>query len=605
MDPLEYYDRNIPCLAACPVHTNAGVYVAAIAEGMDREAYLTARLPNPFPSVCGRVCAAPCEDACRRGAIDEPIAIRALKRFVTEKYGVEAGLTHSWKVPGEGPMMERPESVAIVGGGPGGLAAAHDLRQWGYQVTVYEAAQSLGGMMRLGIPEYRLDRALLDAEIKAITDLGVSVRLGSRLGVQVTLDELRDAHDAVFLSFGATLGRGLDIPGHDADGVFRAIEFLININQGFRVDVGEKVVVVGGGNVAMDAARTALRASVYEQASRATTGSEVPSGESAAAFTEAVDVARSAIRAGAKDVTVISLESRAEMPAAGFEIEEAMTEGIHFVHRRGPLHVKVEEGAATGLATVGVLSVFDQTGRFNPVFDPRDVREFPADTVILAIGQAVDLGALGENGPEMTPRGTIETDPASGATSLEGVWAGGDAAYGPRNLIDAIANGRTAAASIHRSFGGEAIQPPIGQMVNFVDSRRTSDIYDRVQRVPVDSLPSDRRIGLREVEQVFTESQARAEASRCLRCFANIQLNAQLCVLCGLCVDVCPFDLISLVPASDIEPKHQRTTALFLDESRCIRCGLCIDRCPTNALSMSVWSGIGVLAIPDLEGANS
>jgi NADPH-dependent glutamate synthase beta subunit-like oxidoreductase len=602
---LAYYDRNIPCLAACPVHTNAGAYVAAIAEGMDREAYLTARLPNPFPSVCGRVCAAPCEDACRRGAIDEPIAIRALKRFVTEKYGVEAGLTNAWKVPRERATVESTRSVAIVGGGPAGLAAAHDLRQYGYRVTVYEATQSLGGMMRLGIPEYRLDRALLDAEIRAITDLGVSVRLGSRLGVDVSLDELRAGHDAVFLAYGASLGRGLDIPGHDADGVFRAIEFLININQGFRVDIGEKVVVVGGGNVAMDAARTALRASVYEQIRQTSTGREVPTGESAAAFTEAVDVARSAVRAGAKDVTVISLESRQEMPAAGFEIEEAVTEGIRFVHRRGPLHVETNNGVATGLSTVGVVSVFDDEGRFSPVFDPRDVVDFPADTVILAIGQAVDLGALGDNGPAIGARGTIETDPLSGATSLEDVWAGGDAAYGPRNLIDAIANGRTVAASINGFLGGGVVQPASGQMVEFVDFRRSGDTYDRFGRMPVSSLPVSRRIGLREVEQVFTEREARDEANRCLRCFANIQLDVGSCILCGLCADVCPFDLISLVPSLDLGVAPPAGTALLLDESRCIRCGLCIDRCPTNALSMGVWSGMGVLTAPNLDGVNA
>lgn len=592
MQALSYYDRNIPCLAACPVHTNAGVYVAAIAEGMDREAYLTARLPNPFPSVCGRVCAAPCEDACRRGAIDQPIAIRALKRFVTERHGIEAGLASSWKVPGGEPSIERPNSVAIVGGGPGGLAAAHDLRLLGYQVSLFEATEHLGGMMRLGIPEYRLDRQLLDAEISAITNLGVTVHTSQRLGSDVTLDELREAHNAVFLAFGATLGRGLDIPGHEADGVFRAIEFLLNINQGFRVDVGESVVVIGGGNVAMDAARTALRASVYEQASHSIRGSDAPHGESEAAFTEAVDVARSALRAGAKDVTVISLESRDEMPAADFEIEEAITEGITFIHRRGPLRIETKDGAATGLSTVGVLSVFDADGRFDPVFDPRDVREFAADTVILAIGQAVDVGALGDHGPDVNRRGTIETDPTSGATSLRDVWAGGDAAYGPRNLIDAIANGRTAAASIHQFLGGEHPQPVAGHLVEFVDFHRSDDTYDRYQRIPVSSVPSERRIGLREVELVFTESEARAEAKRCLRCFANIALEPRKCVLCGLCVDVCPLDLISLVPG---DQPGAASTALLLDESKCIRCALCIDRCPTHALSMGVWSGVGVL----------
>ena len=261
---LEYYDTNIPCLAACPVHTNAGMYVAAIADGDDELAYLTARLPNPFASVCGRVCAAPCEDACRRGAIDRPIAIRALKRFVTEQFGPEQGSSDVWKRVAAPPKVELPQSIGIVGGGPAGMACAHDLRQLGYRVTVYEATDKLGGAMWLGIPEYRLDRGVLAADIDAILGLGVEVRYETRLGVDITLDELMQQHDAVFLGIGATLGRGLDIPGADADGVFKAIEFLINMNRGFSVDVGERVVVIGGGDVAMDAARTALRASDYE-----------------------------------------------------------------------------------------------------------------------------------------------------------------------------------------------------------------------------------------------------------------------------------------------------------------------------------------------------
>ena len=258
MEPLQFYDSNIPCLAACPVHTNAGAYVAAIADGLDEHAYLTARLPNPFASVCGRVCAAPCEDACRRGEIDEPIAIRALKRFVTEQYGVEAGPASEWSEHVSTPEVELSASVGIVGGGPAGLSAAHDLRRLGYRVTVYEAAEVLGGMMVLGIPEYRLDRRLLNAEIAQIVDMGVEIQLGTRLGVDVRLDDLRSRHDAVFLALGATRGRDLDIDGHQADGVLRALEFLININQGFHVDVGRRVVVIGGGNVAMDAARTAF-----------------------------------------------------------------------------------------------------------------------------------------------------------------------------------------------------------------------------------------------------------------------------------------------------------------------------------------------------------
>jgi len=196
---LEFYDENIPCLAACPVNTNAGMYVAAIADGQDELAYLTARLPNPFASVCGRVCAAPCEDACRRGTIDRPIAIRALKRFVTEKYGVESRAADTWRAVAAPPPLDRPESVGVVGGGPAGLSAAHDLRRLGYRVTVYEATGTLGGMMLLGIPEYRLDRDLLAAEIQAIVDLGVDVRFNAKLGEDVTLADLRSRHDAVFL----------------------------------------------------------------------------------------------------------------------------------------------------------------------------------------------------------------------------------------------------------------------------------------------------------------------------------------------------------------------------------------------------------------------
>ncbi len=595
MTQLGYYDANIPCLAACPVHTNAGAYVAAIADREDRTAYLTARLPNPFTSVCGRVCAAPCEDACRRGSIDQPIAIRALKRFVTERYGVESGPLNEWGRPIPTLAHDRKQPVGIVGGGPAGLTAAHDLRLYGYPVTVYEATGELGGMMRLGIPEYRLDRRLLHTEIDAILALGVEVQYGTRVGADVTLSQLRDRHDALFLAFGATLGQGLDIPGHDADGVFRAIEFLINVNEGFHVDIGDRVVVIGGGNVAMDAARTAMRASFYEQATRDRSGVEEPGGESAAAITEAVDVARSAVRAGATEVTVISLESRGEMPAAEFEIEEAIEEGIRFVHRRGPLHVEVQDGAVTGIATVGVRSVFDEAGRFAPVFEPDDVSRVGADTVILAIGQAVDLATLGDDGPAVSGRRTIDVDPETGRTSIAGIWAGGDAAYGPRNLIDAVADGRNAAADIHRSFGGTVPEDEPGVMMHLEGFHRLLDRYDRVLRQRVGTLPTERRIGLREVETGFTEADARAEAERCLRCFANILLDTGRCVLCGLCVDVCPYDLISIVPAAELGEPETAGTALLLDESRCIRCALCVERCPTRALSMGLWSGRSTL----------
>ena len=590
IDPLSYYDQNIPCLAACPVHTNAGAYIAAIADGDDLTAYLTARLPNPFASVCGRVCAAPCEDACRRGSVDSPIAIRALKRFVTEKYGVESG-SDAMAAVAAPPGPKRSESIGIVGGGRAGMSCAHDLARLGYQVSVYEATGQLGGMMKLGIPEYRLDRTLLQAELDSIVNLGVDVHLNTRLGDDVTFDELRSRHDALFVAIGASLGRGLDIEGHDADGVMRAIEFLINVNQGFKVDVGKRVVVIGGGDVAMDAARTALRSEDYERARLP----EEREQDGQSTVVAALDAARSAARAGATDVTVISLESREELPGSPFEFEEAKEEDISFVHRRGPSRILVENGVVTGIETIGVESVFDAEGRFAPQYNRSDIRVYGADTVILAIGQAVDVIALGEDGPSVSPRKTIQVGPDSLRTSLEGVWAGGDAAHGPRSLIEAIADGRKVAADIHASLGGDKDDKREGQLVELTQFHRLDDTYDRVDRLTIPTLSTDRRIGLAEVETGFTEMQARCEAARCLRCFSNIELDVDLCVLCALCVDVCPTDVLSMVPSSDFG-KGEIGTALLLDEDQCIRCGLCIERCPTNALSMSTWSGVGSLS---------
>ncbi|MEZ5245113.1 MAG: FAD-dependent oxidoreductase [Acidimicrobiales bacterium] len=586
---LEYYDENIPCLAACPVHTNAGMYVAAIADGLDELAYLTARLPNPFASVCGRVCAAPCEDACRRGAIDRPIAIRALKRFVTEKYGPEndaANGAQIWDRVAAAAENDRSTRVAIVGGGPAGLAAAHDLRRHGHQVTIYEATDKLGGAMWLGIPEYRLDRTVLQRDIDAILALGIDVHYETQLGRDITLNGLREDFDAVFLGIGATLGRGLDVEGGDADGVLKAIEFLVNMNRGFHVDVGERVLVIGGGDVAMDAARTALRADDYDEAA----GRDPVS--------DAIDAARTAARAGARDITVMSLERRDQMPAHEFEVEEAEAEGVTFESGRGPTRILVENGRVTGVETKGVTRLTDDEGRFSPQFDETDLRVIPADTVILAVGQAIDLEVLGPDGPETSPRRTIGVDDLTGATSLADVWAGGDAAKGPRSLIDAIADGRRSAADIHRALGGEADEAPeAGQMVTLQQFHRLDDIYDSYDRIDPPTLDTGRRIGLTEVELGFDELSARAEASRCLRCFANIQLDIEKCVLCALCADVCPVDVISLVPAIEIdETAPTGATALLLDESRCIRCALCIERCPPDALSMGVWTGTGVPA---------
>jgi formate dehydrogenase (NADP+) beta subunit len=557
--------ENEPCRAACPVHTDAGAYVTAIAEGRHRDAYLIARRPNPFPSICGRVCAAPCETACRRGAIDAPVGIRALKRFVSERYGVESFAGAAAWHEGHAPVPPATlGSVGVVGGGPAGLAAAHDLRIAGHPVTVYEAEDRLGGMMVLGIPEYRLARGLISREIDAILELGVDARTGCRIGVDVTLDELLHRHDALFVGAGASRGRMLDIPGHELDGVLRAMEFLLNVNRGFRVELGERVVVVGGGNVAFDVARTALRTSL--------------------------DVARAAVRAGAGDVTTVALESAEEMPAAAEEIAEAVEEGVRIVHRRGPSRI-VGEGRVSGLETIGVASVFDESGRFNPTFVPETEEVLPADSVILAVGQVADVSFIGDDlSVERTRQGGLGVDDGLRTTHPR-IWAGGDVAFGPRNLIDAIADGRRAAASIHATLTGgpqtvgTSVPVSIG-LAPRTGFRRLSTGYDAIARVPVPAVPIERRVGFAEVETGYDETGAVLEGLRCLRCFDNVMLRPELCILCGLCVDVCPYDCITIVRADRVGAGSESQSALLLDEEQCIRCGLCVNRCPPGALLM-------------------
>jgi formate dehydrogenase beta subunit len=579
--------ENEPCRAACPVHTDAGGYVTAIAEGRYRDAYLIARAPNPFASICGRVCAAPCEPACRRGTVDAPIAIRALKRFVTERFGVESFAASAVWHEAHGPVPPAAgPSVGVIGGGPAGLSAAHDLRLAGHPVTVYEAQDRLGGMMVLGIPEYRLARALIAREVEAILELGVEARTGFRVGVDAALTDLVDEHDAIFLAIGTGRGRDLDLPGHELDGVLRAIEYLLNVNQGFRVDLGERVIVVGGGPVAFDAARTTLRAAASGDAAPPATGPPPPAEDSRRAMTTTLDVARAAVRSGVRDVTVVALESPDEIPADPEEIAEAEREGITIVHRRGPKRF-VGDTHVTGLETIEVESVFDTQGRFAPTFRPGTEATLPADSVILAVGQSADLDLLGGVDVDLTPQSTVRVDPATLATSHPKIWAGGDVAHGPRNLIDAVADGQRAAAGIHAASGATSpSSEPRIELHLRPGFRRLDTGYDAVPRVDVPTTPTDRRVGFAEVETGYDEAQATLEGLRCLRCFDNVMLEPELCILCGLCVDVCPTDCITIVRADRLGVGTEAQSALLLDEDPCIRCGLCVNRCPPGALSM-------------------
>jgi formate dehydrogenase beta subunit len=625
---IEFWMGMIPCQAACPVKTDAGKYVQLIAEGQFKESYLTARSPNPFASVCGRVCAAPCEDACRRGKIDAPITIRALKRFVTEKYGVESmepdtqdelregiedsGNKRRWHLPlllESRANVARGQKVAVIGAGPAGIAAAHDLALMGYRVTVFEATNQAGGMMYHGIPEFRLARSIIEKEIQKVTQLGVEIRLNTPLNDKFGIKELRaDGFESVFLSVGVQKGRDMKIEGSDLDGVIKAIDYLLNINNGYRVDLGQKVLVIGGGFVAFDAARMALRARIEAAEAPKETLPEQP----IEGLHAAIDAARTAIRAGAVEVHIASLESFAEMPVMRTtqgreEFEESEREGVHFIPQRGAKRFIGENGTLKAVEFIGVKRTYDENGRFNPVYDP-DVNEtFEVDSVILAIGQQADLSFLRpDDRVELTPQGTIKVDPATLSTSAPGLFAGGDVAFGPRNLIEAVANGKRAALSIDDYLRGVKTDLVVNLRIEELPTRsyRRPEEYEKCEREAPPTISLDRRTGISEVETGYTETEAKRQAERCLYCHIQTIYDAEKCVLCNRCVDICPEYCLKLVPLEELdlapEVKEQiienegvsltgPLSAMLKDDEKCIRCGLCAIRCPTDAMTMEVF----------------
>jgi len=606
---LEWLEQNVPCSQACPVKTEAGRYCALIAEGRFEEAYALAEEPNPLAAICGHVCAAPCERACRRGKLDQPVSIRALKRFVAEQFGPYSKLGRQRIVSRmRAPKKLSGPKVAVVGAGPAGLAAATDLAKQGYRVTISEAAPVAGGMLALGIPEYRLPRYVIQAQVDAVLSLGVELKLNTRLGRDFFLRNLWDQdYAAVFLSIGAHRSRSLQIEGTHLDGVLQGVDFLLNANLNYRVNLGRKVLVVGGGNVAVDVARSVLRfeSGDYDEPN----------------LRAEFDVARSALRLGAREVALVCLESRQEMPAFEGEVEEAEREAIVIHNSRGPKRIVGENGRVTGLETVAVKSVFDARGRFNPEFYHNTESILSAETVILAIGQTSDLSFIEpEDGLAVTPRGTIAVDSLTLATSDPRVFAGGDVAFGPRNVIEAVADGKRAAASIHELLGGGAKDVSRSAEIHVFPHGewRRDPTYEAVPRVPVPTLPIDRRIGVAEIELGYTAELAIREGNRCLQCWVNTIFEgteeaATECILCGGCVDVCPEDCLEIAPAGWLDgdgdtraavaaefqaelgaPGDNFATLLIKNEEACTRCGLCEQRCPVNCITMESF----VLELP-------
>jgi len=617
--PTEGYHRSlIACQAACPVHTDARGYVRLIAEGRFEEAYLTARGPNPFASICGRVCGAPCEASCRRGKVprvdddgvfvanDRPVAIRALKRFVCELHGPERR--------GAGPVLRdvrnfgpavaadaeemaallrstldggvRPgsgEKVAIVGAGPAGLSAAHDLALLGFRPTVFETEPVPAGMLAVGVPAYRLPREVIEREVDVIRALGVEIRCCVTVGKDIAFASLRRDYAAVILAAGAKSSRGLGLPGEAGPGVLGGVDLLRAVALGEPVRVGRDVVVIGGGNVAYDVARSVLRQIAY-------------------------DTARTAARLpGTARVRLVSLEELEEMPADTAEILEGDEEGIERLNGWGPLSIERDEaGRVTGVRFRKCLRVYDANRKFAPVYDDARQVTIECDSVMLAVGQAPKLAFLAEGGADIEQfrPGWPKANPETLATTAPGVFVAGDLAHGTRLLIDAVASGKKAARSVYEFLTGRRLEARVLTSHLVEERYRRERGYESLRRVPVPVAHPDERLRHPEapVETGYTVEQAMREASRCLDCGVTPVFDGARCVLCGGCADVCPTLCLKLVPLTEIVWSEELDaaagsllgegedpalhSAILKDEDRCIRCAACAMRCPADAISM-------------------
>ena len=613
----EHHKELISCQAACPVHTDARGYVRAIANGDFETAYLIARGPNPFASICGRVCGAPCELACRRGkiprtddnssfvSIDRPIAIRALKRFVCESYGAEArfseeiltALRNHAPIAADAEEMAallrravhgsfvsaQGERIAIIGSGPAGLSAAHDLALLGFKPVVFELEPVAAGMLAVGVPEYRLPRELIRREVAVVEALGVEIRCNTKIGRGVSFRSLREEFAAVLITVGAKRPRALGLPGEAGPGVYGGVDFLRAVALGETLPLGSDVAVIGGGNVAYDVARTVVRQAAY-------------------------DAARTAARLpGTRRVRLVSLETLEEMPADTVEIIEGDEEGVERVSGWGPVAIqRNEHGRIAGLQIKRCLRVYDEQRRFAPQFDENELQLLGCDTVLIAAGQATDLSFLDDGGGDVEQfrPGWPKVDPQTLMTSAPGVFVAGDLAHGPRLLIDAVASGKKAARSIYEHVTGRTLHSETLMSFVRLDHYKRERGYEKIGRVELHALDAGERLKNPQaiVEKRLDKEAAMREASRCLDCGVTPVFDGSRCILCGGCVDVCPTLCLKIVPLSFLNRTAELTafaqstlgesadwennSAILKDEDRCIRCALCVDRCPADAIAM-------------------
>jgi formate dehydrogenase beta subunit len=524
-----------PCRAACPAHTDVQAYVGLIAQGRYTEAFEVITSVNPIASVCSMICHHPCEQACRRCAIDEPLAVRHLKRFAIEQ-SLDYRRNKRRLV-----QKTQGKSIAIIGSGPSGLTAARDLAEFGYSVTIYERHPVLGGMLSAAIPPYRLPREVLKEDIDDVISKGVEVKTNCEIGRDVKLLELMQKHDAVLIAIGLSQSRSLNIPGVEGPGVLLAIPFLEDVAFGRKPALGKKVLVIGGGNVAMD-------------------------------------VARSARRLGVKDVSMVCLESAEEMPAWKWEVDEAVEEGIRIHHRWGPKAVKREGDTVKGLEAVKVKSVFDTDGRFHPSFYDDQHTFLEADTIIITIGQMSALSFLKDSPIKIDGRGRLEWNPATQMSSAEGVFVAGEVVTGPGSAIGAVANGHRSALAIHLYIQGEEIEGKLPVQEKEKISQMPAEVVAKISREPRIRIkhlaPEVRCETMNHFEAGYSEEEALREAGRCRGCGGGAVVDTQKCMACLTCQRICPYGAPVVTSVSEIRPEY------------CQACGLCAPECPGQAISM-------------------
>lgn len=593
----DYWKNNIPCISACPVNTDARGYNRFISRKDFHSAYQLAKASNPLAAICGRICGAPCEKACRRNTLDQSVAIRALKlasyentrtihppppialkdRECVSRNDTE-GLISSIE-NGDLPVIKN-KSVGIIGSGPAGLAAAHDLTIMGCKVIIYEQESVAAGQLYLGVPSFRLSRALINEEVDSIRSMGIEIKTNCTVGKDITLEQLHKDHNAVIIACGLRNSRSLPIKGANALGVLGGIEFLRDVSLNNSHIIGNRIVVIGGGNVAYDVARTAHRR-------------------------HQMDIARTAMKErGGIKVTLCCIENREDMLADEIEILEGHEEGVNLQVGYGPKEIIVSDGKVEGVLFQKVLSIFDENEQFNPRYDENDTITLKADTVMWAVGQSADYTFVDKEKNKLlfSERGAIKHSSENLETSWDGVFVAGDIESGPGLIIDAIASGKKAALSIYEKLQGKQVRVITETTHTPIYDYEREMGYEKISRQIIRTFEIDSRIKSLEVlvEQNLTPEEAVVEGTRCFDCGINTIFDGSKCILCGGCVDVCPRFCLKLVPAGELagdetikkliaekkESMDDDLTAIIKDEERCIRCGLCWLRCPVKAITM-------------------